>query len=113
MQNHQAPVVSGPLSTQELPSFKAVNELHDTVVAQLHPLGNLPDAGLAAGGESAQSQHKEILLRLEVRVTRRLLAAIQINPDPVTEFRKGTKFRRCHRAGGHHIIISHPDIIAI
>jgi hypothetical protein len=112
MQNHLAPVSPGPFPAQELSSFEPVHQLHDAVVAQLQPLGKLADARLAAGGQSAQGQHEQVLLRLEVRVARGFLATVQEDPNLVSEFRKGAKFRGRHRAGGHHMIISLPDINA-
>ena len=112
MQNHLAPVGPRPFPAKELPFFKPVHQFHDAVVAQLQPLGKLANARLAAGGQSAQCQHEQILLRLEVRVARGFLAAVQKDPNLVSEFRKGAEFHSRHRAGGHEMIISPPDINA-
>ena len=104
--------VARALAAQELPFFQPVNELDDAVMAQLHALGELADAGLAAGGQSAQRQHQQILLRLKVRVARGFLAAVQKYADLISEFRKGAKFRGGHRACGHNHIVSPSDINA-
>jgi hypothetical protein len=86
VQDHLAAVASRALAPQELPAFEAVHEFDDAVVAQLQTLGQLADAGLASGGEPTQSQHKQVLLRLQARIAGRFLAPVQVDSDPVPEF---------------------------
>jgi hypothetical protein len=80
------------------------------MVAKLHALGEFPDIGLAALRQSAQCQQEQILLRLKTCAAGRLLAPIQINPDPVSKFRKGAELSGGHGTGRHNIIVSLSDI---
>src|ERR1700733_3791750 len=111
MQNHLTAVSLGALAAHELPFFKPVHELHNSVMAQLHALGDFPNAGFHPGGQSTQRQHEHILLRLKVGVSRSFLAAVQEYTYLVSKFRKRAEFRSRHRSTGHTHIVSLPDII--
>jgi hypothetical protein len=75
------------LAAQQGSFFKPVDQFHDRVMAQLHSLSKFPNAWLNACGQSSQSQHQHVLLRLEIRAARGFLAAIQKYPDLISEFR--------------------------
>lgn len=87
VQDHLPAVASGTLAPQVLPFFEAVHQFHDAVMPQLQTLREFPYAGLAVRRQSSQSQHEHVLLRLEARVAGRFLAPIEVNSDPVPEFR--------------------------
>src|SRR6266481_7927790 len=110
MQNHLAAIGLRTLAPEKLPSFEAIHQFNDAVMAQLHPLGYLADTGFSAGWESAQGQHEQILLRLEVRIASGFFTAVQENTYLVPELRKRAEFNGSHGAAGHIHIISHPDI---
>ncbi len=101
------------LAPQQQSFFQPIDQLDHAVMAQLHALGQFPNAGFAAGRQTAQGKEQHVLLRLEIRLARGFFAAIQENSYLISKFREGAELRCRHRCGGHDPSVSHPDINAI
>jgi hypothetical protein len=87
MNDDLSPVRAGSLAPEQGAPLKPVYQLDDTVMAQLHPIGEFSDAGHAPERQSAQRQQEQVLLRLEARFARGLFAPIQIGAYEVSKFR--------------------------
>jgi hypothetical protein len=100
-QHHFAPVcaISRP-SNESLP-LEAIHQLHGAVMLNLKPFCEYPNSRLLLGRQSFNREKCLVLVRLDSRLARRLLAKIQESPDFVPEIRERTVVDRLFSFRGH------------